>query len=53
MCLIYNYHEYIVVLDGGYNVPARYAGRVLMGMGLGPYLGTHAKPVTCEYPLPI
>ena len=33
-----------VVLDGGY------MGRVFMGMGPGPYLGTHAKPVTCEYP---
>ena len=39
-----------LVLDGGYNVPAGYAGRVLMGMGLGPYLGTHAKSVTREYP---
>ena len=39
-----------IVLDGRYNVPARYAGRVLMGMDLGPYLGTHAKPVTREYP---
>ena len=38
-----------LVLDGGYNVPAGYAGRVLMGMGPGPYLGTHAKPVTREY----
>ena len=39
-----------LVLDSGYNVPTRYAGRVLMGMGPGPYLGTHAKPVTREYP---
>ena len=35
----------MLVLDGGYNVPAGYAGRVLMGMGPGPYLGTHAKPL--------
>ena len=39
-----------LLLDGGYNVPAGYTGRVLMGMGPGPYLGTHAKPVTREYP---
>ena len=40
---------FLIVLDGGYNVPPGYAGRVLMGMGPGPYLGTHAKPVTREY----
>ena len=39
-----------LVLDGGYNVPGGYVGRVFTGMGLGPYLGTHAKPVTHEYP---
>ena len=33
------------MLDDGYNVPRGYAGRVLMGMGLGPYLGTHTKPL--------
>ena len=43
-------YGWMVVLDGRYNVPAGYAGRVLMGMGPGPYLGTHAKPVTHEYP---
>ena len=39
-----------LALDGRYNVPGRYTGRVFMGMGPGPYLGTHAKPVTREYP---
>ena len=33
-----------------YNVPGGYTGRVFTGMGLGPYLGTHAKPITREYP---
>ena len=42
--------ESAIVLDSGYNVPGRYMGRVFMGMGMGPYLGTHAKPVTREYP---
>ena len=28
-------------------------GRVFTGMGPGPYLGTHAKPITREYPWPI
>ena len=36
-----------LVLDGGY------MGRVFTGMGPGPYLGTHAKPVTREYLWPI
>ena len=50
-CLVYVQSQRAqIVLDGGYNVPAGYAGRVLMGMGPGPYLGTHAKPVTHEYP---
>ena len=40
----------LVVLDGGYNVPGGYAGRVFTGMGPGPYLGTHTKPITREYP---
>ena len=43
-CLVYVQSQRAqIVLDGGY------AGRVLMGMGPGPYLGTHAKPVTREY----
>ena len=33
------------MLDGGYDVPGGYTGRVVTGMGPGPNLVTHVKPL--------
>ena len=34
-----------LVLDGGYDVPGGYTGRVVTGMGPGPNLVTRVKPL--------
>jgi hypothetical protein len=41
-----------LVKDGGYVIPSGYTGRVPVGMGPGPYLGTCPKTQTREYPDP-
>ena len=35
----------LIVWDGGYDIPGRYASRVCMGMGTGTDFGTRPKPI--------